>query len=98
MGHQLSTAEERLLLSKIRKGNIEALELLFISHRQRVFLDAYLRLKDPAAAWSVTTEIYSWLWENKPGLFPFTSIKLMLQEEVKKRTLRHPDCYTPNPH
>ncbi|UPK69740.1 hypothetical protein [Chitinophaga filiformis] len=90
MGRQLTTAEERLLLNRIRKGDIEALELLFISHRQRVFVDAYLRLKDPAAAWSVTTEIYSWLWEDKPGLFPFASIKLMLQEEVKKRTIAQP--------
>jgi len=90
MAHQLSIAEERLLLNRIRKGDIEALELLFLSHRQRVFLDAYLRLKDPAAAWSVTTEIYSWLWENKPGLSPFASIKLMLQEEVKKRTIAQP--------
>ena len=90
MAHQLTPAEERLLLNRIRKGDIEALELLFLSHRQRVFLDAYLRLKDPAAAWSVTTEIYSWLWENKPGLSPFSSIKLMLQEEVKKRTIAQP--------
>lgn len=90
MSHKLTVAEERLLLSRIRKGDIEALEILFISYRQRVFLDAYLRLKDQAAAWSVTTEIYSWLWQHKPGLSPFTSIKLMLQEEVKKRTIVEP--------
>ncbi|SHN45704.1 hypothetical protein [Chitinophaga sp. CF418] len=90
MSHKLTIAEERLLLIKIRKGDIEALEILFMSYRQRVFLDAYLRLKDQAAAWSVTTEIYSWIWQYKPGLSPFTSIKLMLQEEVKKRTIVQP--------
>ncbi|PSL33561.1 hypothetical protein [Chitinophaga ginsengisoli] len=90
MSRKLTIAEERLLLRKIRQGDIEALEILFIFYRQRVFLDAYLRLKDQAAAWSVTTEIYSWLWQHKPNLFPFTSIKLMLQEEVKKRTIAQP--------
>lgn len=58
-------AEDKLLLLRVREGNIEAFNALYEKHWEKVYSDSYKRLKDADCAKDITQDVFLQLWARR---------------------------------
>jgi RNA polymerase sigma-70 factor (ECF subfamily) len=84
-----SDTNDELLIQKMRAGDLDAHEALFMKYKQRIFLEAYMRIQNETKAWQITLDVCLWLWNNKATILPDQSLKTVLIGEVHKRIPSH---------
>lgn len=74
--------EDKWLLAQMRENNSKAFDTLYEKYWERVYMDALVRLRDPAYAKDITQDIFLKLWtrrqeaeiENLPA-YLFTAVR-----------------------
>src|SRR5690606_16849461 len=61
--HQKS--EDKWLLAQMRENNSKAFDALYEKYWERVYMDALIRLRDPAYAKDITQDIFMKLWTRR---------------------------------
>lgn len=62
---ETSTTDDSILLRQIALGDEAAFNQLFRNYWEKVYADAYRRLKDHAEAQDVVQEIFTNIWQNR---------------------------------
>lgn len=82
-----SLADEALVLQQIELGNEQAFKLLFESHWEKVYAEAYKRLKNSDDAQDVVQEIFTHIWMNRHSL-NIQNVEAYLHIAVRNRVIK----------
>jgi len=80
---------ETLIISKIKKGDAKAFEVLFIKYHRLVFNFIYCFLKNVEATENLVQEVFVNIWEMRSELDETIQISRLLYRISKQKALNH---------